>query len=468
MKRFARLALSLVLSLSFAQVADWPDPAELTYEPIEFTPPEPTRTELSNGMVVYLLEDRTLPLVQGVAYIDAPGVLDPADQVGLASLTATLLREGGAGDKTPDDLDEALETLAASVEATSNDFYASVSFNALSDNVDEVMGLWADVLLEPGFDEGRLEVAKGRSLEEVRRVKDDPTQLAVREFFFRVAEGHPSGAYPTEESLASISREDVMNFYESYYAPNVTAIAVTGDFATEEMLEKLEEVLGAWEPKNISYPDLPTFDPNPEPKIYYLPKEVAQSTILVGHPSVLAYSPEYNDLDVASQILGSGFSSRLFREIRTRRGLAYATGSQLAQGFSYPGTFFVFAITNGEDTGQVIELLLSEIQTLQEGGVSEAELAQRRETILNRSLFRFTSPAAITERTARVGLLGLEPGYYEAYLENVQSVTPEEVQAIAQQEIRPDEVIVMVVGDAELFDRPLEDFGEVVTLELDE
>ena len=469
MKRFILIGLSLMLGLSFAQTgADWPDPSELSYKPVEFTPPEPTRAELSNGVVVYLLEDRTLPLVKGVAYVDAPGVLEPADKVGLASLTASLLREGGAGEYSPDELDEALETLAASVEATSNDFYASVSFDALSDNVDEVMTLWSDVLIRPSFDAGRLEVAQGRSLEQVRRTKDDPTQLAVREFFFRVAEGHPSGAYPTEESLSSITQDDVIDFYETYYAPNVSAVAVTGDFETSEMLEKLETVLGDWEAKDISYPDLPAFDPNPDPKVYYLPKEVAQSTVLVGHPSVLAYSPEYNDLDVASQILGNGFSSRLFTEIRTKRGLAYATGSQLGQGFSYPGTFFTFAITNGEDTGQVIELLLGEIRNLQEGGVTEAELEQRRETILNRSLFRFTSPAAITERTARVGLLGLEPGYYEAYLENVQAVTPEEVQAVAQQEMRPDDVIIMVVGDATLFDRPLENFGEVITLELDE
>ena len=469
MKRLILIVLSLAISFSFAQTgADWPDPAALTYEPVEFTPPEPIRAELSNGVVVYLLEDPTLPLVKGTAYIDAPGVLEPADKVGLASLTASSLREGGAGDYSPDDLDEALETLAASVETSSNQFYASVSFDALSDNVDDVLALWADVLIRPTFDEGRLEVVKGRNLEQVLRTKDDPTQLAVREFFFRVAEGHPSGAYPTEESLSSITRADVMDFYESYYAPNVSAVAVTGDFDTQDMLDKLEAVLGNWEPKDISYPNLPAFDPNPEPKVYYLPKEVAQSTVLVGHPSVLAYSPEYNDLDVASQILGNGFSSRLFTEIRTKRGLAYATGSQLGQGFSYPGTFFTFAITNGEDTGQVIDLLLGEIRTLQEGGVTEAELEQRRETILNRSLFRFTSPAAITERTARVGLLGLEPGYYEAYLENVQGITPEEVQAIAQQELKPDEVIIMVVGDAALFDRPLEDFGEVITLELDE
>ena len=467
MKRLLVLLMILTGSVYAQAPEDWPAPSELSFEEVEFDPPEPTRAELSNGIVVYLLEDPTLPLIEGTAYVDAPGVLDPPDKVGLASLTATLLREGGAGGKMPDELDEALETLAASVEASSSNVYAQVSFNTLSETVDEVLPLWADVLMRPEFDAGRLEVAQGRSLEAVRRVKDDPTQLAIQEFFFRVAEGHPSGAYPTEETLSNISRDDVVTFYESYYAPNITAVAVSGDFETDEMLDKLETALGSWEPKKLSYPDLPEFDSTPEPKIYYISQDNAQSTVIVGHPSVLAYTPEYNDLNVATGILGDGFSSRLVSEIRTRRGLAYATSSQLGQGFDYPGIFFAYAITNAEDTGQVIELLLSQIRALQEEGVSEGELEQRRDIIVNRSLFRFASPAAIANRSASASLLGLEPGYYEAYLENVQSITPEEVQAIAQQEMHPDQAVILVVGNAELFDRPLEEFGEVITLELE-
>ena len=470
MKRFFYVLLSLgfTLSIGAAQIADdWPNPFEMDFDPIEFTAAEPVRAELSNGIIVYLLEDDTLPLVQGVAYIDAPGIFDPVDKVGLASMTASLLREGGAGGRSATEIDEQLEFLAASVEASAGDVLASVSFNALAENVDEVLPIWRDVIRQPDFDEGRLEVARGRTLESIRRENDNPVQIAVREFYFRVAEGHPSGYFATEDTINAISRQDLMNFHNTYYQPSATAIAVTGAFNTDEMLAKLEATLGDWENQEVNYPDIPAFNPDPEPKIYHAQKEFAQSIIIVGHPTAKAYSPEYNDFDVANQILGNGFSSRLFTEIRTKRGLAYSTGTGLQQGFEYPSILLAFGITNGETTGEVLGLILSEIERLQADGVTDAELEQRRETILNRSLFRFTSPSAITERTARVGLLGLEPGYYERYLENVQSISTEDVQAIAQSAYRPTEAVIMVVGDEALFDVPLSTFGDVVPIDLE-
>lgn len=465
----AALLTALALAVAAAQGApfEWPEPSEIAAEPIDFEPPEPTRAVLSNGVVVYLLEDRTLPLVQGVAYVDAPGVLDPADKAGLASFTANLLREGGAGGLEPEELDERLEFLAASVEAGAGDQLASVSFSALSDTLDEVLPLWRDVLTRPGFDGARIEVERERQLEALRRVRDNPVQLAAREFFYRVAEGHPSGRQTTEASLNAIARDDLVAFHAAHYGPAVTTVAVSGDFDEAAMLERLEATLGSWTNELAPREALPPLDESPEPIIYFAPKELQQSVIIVGHPATTAYSPLYNDLDVANHILGSGFSSRLFTEIRTRRGLAYATGSQLGQGFDWPGTFLAFAFTRADATGEALGLLLEEISRLQEGGVSETELARARDTILNRSLFRFTSPAAIAERAARVELLGLEPGYYETYLENLQAITPEEVQRAAREGLRPEGMVVVVVGDEALFDRPLEDFGEVVRIELE-
>jgi len=461
------LCLLTLAGIALSQPANWPDPSQLTFDLLSFNPPEPARTVLSNGVVVYLAEDHSLPLINGVAYVNARAIFDPADKVGLAGLTASLLREGGAGDLSPDALDRVLEQLAATVETDSNDFFSSVSFSALADNVDQVLGIWRDVLINPQFDAGRLEVERQRQLESIRRIVDNPVQLAVREFYFRLAEGHPSGFYATADTVDAITRDDVISFHQRFYQPTATIVAITGDFDSNTMIDKLEATLGSWQGQPVDYPQIPAFNPNPAPKIYYAPKDIAQSIILVGHPSVTAYSDAYNDLDVANEILGAGgFSSRLFTEIRTKRGFAYSTGSFITQGFDYPGDFVEFSISRAERTGEVIELLLSEVNRLQQGGVTQAELEQSRQTILNQSLFRFTSVAAVTQRTARVELLGLQPGYYENYLSNVQSITPDRVQAAAQQFLRPDDFIIMVVGNQDLFDRPLSDFGEVVTIDL--
>ena len=476
MRRVKVLLSTLIASLALVPLSaaqdvpsDWPAPKEIAAEPIEFSAPEPTEATLSNGIRVFLMEDHTLPLVQGVAYVNAPALLEPDDRVGLASMTAALLREGGAGGRSPEEIDLTLETLAASVEAsTAGDLLAAVGFDTLSENLDEVLPIWRDVLMSPDFDEERLEVRRQRTLEAIRRVVDDPVQLAVQEFFARVAAGHPSGRYATEETVSAIAREDLVDFYESWYGPSVTTVAITGDFEVDEMIQRLEETLGSWEQEVAERPAFPELDPTPEPTIYLAEKDIAQSVILVGHPAVVTYTPTYNDLAVANHILGAGgFTSRLFDEIRSRQGLAYSTGSQLTEGLAYPGTFFAFAITRGDATAQTLELMLHEIEEVADEGVTEEEVARSQQTLLNQSLFRFTSPAAVNERAARVALLDLEPGYYERYLENLQDITVEEVNEAAAAELHPDQAVVLVVGDPDAFDRPLSEFGEVVEIELE-
>lgn len=465
------LGILALPSIALAQnvPADWPAPEEIGAEPIEFTAPEPTEATLSNGIKVFLMEDHTLPLIQGVAYVDAPSLLEPDDKVGLASMTAALLREGGAGGRSPDEIDQTLETLAASVEASPvGDILAAVAFDTLADNLDEVLPIWRDVLVSPDFDAERLEVRRQRMLESIRRVVDDPVQLGVREFFARVAANHPSGRYPTQETVNAIAREDLQAFYDRWYGPSVTTVAVTGDFDTQEMIARLEETLGSWEHDTAEHPEIPLLDTTPERVVYHAPKDIAQSVILVGHPAVVTYTPAYNDLVVANHILGAGgFTSRLFDEIRSRQGLAYATGSSLTEGIAYPGTFFAYAITRADATAQTLALMLGEIQELIQEGATEEETHHARQTLLNQSLFRFTSPAAVNERAARVALLDLEPGYYERYLENLQEITAEDVSAAAASELRPEDFVILVVGNAAMFDRPLSEFGEVETIELE-
>ncbi len=447
---------------------DWPLPSDMTFAPIDFTPLEPTRVELPNGITLYIAEDRSLPLISGAAFFKASSLYDPADKVGLSELTAIMLREGGAGELSPNDMDIKLETLAASIEASANPNFASVGFSSLTETIDEVLPLWIDTMQRPNFDERRLEVEKGGILEGIRRENDDPSTIASREFFARLAEGHPAGYYATEATITAITKDDLMAFHDSYYQPEGMTVALSGDFDTQEMIAKIEATLGTWEGQPVTYPEIPEFNMNPAPKIYLAPKELEQSVIIIGHPSVLAYTPEYNDLTVANDILGGGgFSSRLFLEIRTKRGLAYSTGSSLTQGFTYPGIFLASASTRADKTAETVGLLISEVKRFQESGVTDAELERSRDSIVNSSLFRFTNVAAITQRAARTELLGLGPDYYETFLERVQSISAADVQTVAQQQLRPDDLIIMVVGDSAKFDAPLDQFGEVVTIDLE-
>lgn len=461
-------ALVMLAGAAFGQSADWPAPNEIDAPPLELDTPEPTRAVLRNGIVVYLAEDHTLPIVQGVAYVDAPGLFEPEGLEGVAGFTAALLREGGAGGRTPDEIDLTLERLAASVEASSSDVFASVAFSSLTDTLSDVLPIWRDVLIDPDFDADRIEVQRQRQIEAIRRVVDNPVQLAVREWQERVSAGHPAGRFSTVASIEAVDRDDLVAFHQDYYGPSVTVLAVTGDFDTKAMIQRLDELFGGWDAEVRDPPDLPAYDATPEARAYLAQKDVQQSIIIVGSPAMYAYQDPYSDFTVANHILGAGgFSSRLFTEIRTRRGLAYATGSQLTQGFETPGLFLAYAFTRADMTGEVVRLLLAEFDRIRTEGVSEAEVEQAVTTIVNQSVFRDTSVAAVTQRTARVELLGLPDGYYARHLERMQALTPEQARAAAEEVIRPENLVILIVGNEAAFGQPLDLGIEVERIEVD-
>ena len=243
---------------------------------------------------------------------------------------------------------------------------------------------------------------------------------------------------------------------------------MTGDFDADAMLARLERLFGSWTTEVEAPPELPPFDPTPEPRVYLAPKDLQQSILIVGQPGPYAYRGAYTPFTVANEILGAGgFGSRLFTEIRTRRGLAYATGSQLTQGFEVPGTFLAYAFTRADATGQVLELLLDELERLRSEGVEPAELDRAVTTLVNQSVFRDTSVAAVTERTARVELLGLPDAYFAEHVEAMQALTPDAVRSAASEVIDPEHLVILIVGDEASFDRPLDDFGEVERVEIE-
>ena len=459
---------SAQVNLATGVPESWPDPAKLKFNAVTFKSPKPQRTVLSNGLVVYLLEDHTLPLVNGAAFVKTGSFYDPKAKISLAGLTADLMRSGGSAGRSADEIDNRLETLAASVEVSADNLYTTASFSALTENVTEVLDIFAGVLEKPTFAPDRIELAKGNALEGIRRQNDDPVQIAVREFSKRLAQGSPAGYVPTAETVNAVSRADMLAFHKRYFKPNETVLAVSGDFKRKEMVAALEQALGSWQRGPVNYPKLPRYNPDPAPKIYHAQKDVGQSIIIMGHPSVYAYTPAYNQLDVANAVLGGGgFSSRLFTEVRTKRGLAYSVGSQISQGFVYPGTFLVFSFTRTDATGQVIALLKQQMKEMAAKPVSAAELAVQKSNILNGAVFRFTSPDAIVQRTARaVEILGLPADYFDRYIKDVRAMTPAKVEAVARKDFRPQDMLLMVVGDAAQFDRPLSDFGKVEEIKL--
>jgi len=437
-----------------------PHPSELIFEPLDFAPPEPERIELENGIVLYLLEDHELPVVEARAFIRADSDYDPSDKVGLASLTAEVMRTGGTKAMSPDEVDERLEYLAASASTS--------GFSTLSEHLDEVIALFADILMYPIFEEARLEVAKHRTLEWIRREYDRPTQVAIREFSKKVAQGHPVSQYPTEETIRNITREDLIRFHERYYRPNNLILAVAGDFERGELTEKIETAFVQWEPREINFPEVPPLSPESKRIVYYVPKSIGQSTIVIGHPALRQKDPAFTPFILMDRILGGSPAGddRLFREIRERQGLAYAVGSFISGGLRYRGIFGAYAIVRADATGKAIQLILRELERIRTEPVSQDELKKTQNAIINQFVFRYTSALEIASRAASLEFYNLSRDYYATYLKRVEETTPEDVLRVAGEYLRPDEMKIMVVGSKELFDRDLENFGEVVTIDL--
>lgn len=468
MKALGMMLMGLLVSLGLAQggvPADWPDPFKLQFQRLQPTAIQPTRVQLSNGVTVLLIEDRTLPFVTGRIYLRAGSIYEPADKVGMSGIFSSVMRTGGAGNLSADQIDETLETLAATVSVSTDTLFTSVAFNTLTENLDQVLSIWADVLIRPGFSQQRLDLEKGRALEAIRRRNDQPTQIAVREFLRRINEGHPSGRISSVTSIQSITRDDLVAFHQRFFKPNVAVMAITGDFNTQEMTARLERALQGWQRGEVT---LPTFTPpRPRPSIYFVQKETNQSVIYMGNPTVTAFAGGYSELDLVSRVLGDGFNSRLFVEVRTKRGLAYATGGAQTQGFGWPGFIYGVSISRVDKTAEVIEIMLQQFRDLQSRPVSQEELELFRNNILNAEVFRFTSKQAVAERIARTQLLGLPADYYEQYVRQIQAATPANLQQAMQQYVRPDQFVIVVVGDQRQFDKPLSSLGNVVEVPLE-
>lgn len=455
----------LTLGLAQGVPSDWPDPFKMQFQRIQPSAIQPTRVQLSNGLTVLLIEDRALPFVNGRVYLRAGAIFEPEDKVGLSGIFSSVMRTGGAGERTPDQIDETLETLAASVSVSTDSLFTSVAFSTLSENLDQVLQIWADILVRPRFAQERIDLEKGRALEAIRRRNDQPTQIAVREFVRRINEGHPAGRISSVASVQSITRDDLVAFHQRFFKPNVAVLAITGDFNTQEMVARLERVLQGWQRGEVT---LPSFaPPSPKPSIYFVQKETNQSVIYMGNPTVTAFAPGYSELDLASRVLGDGFNSRLFTEVRTKRGLAYATGGAQTQGFGWPGFFYGASISRVEKTAEVIELMLAQFRDLRERPVSQEELELFRNNILNAEVFRFTSRQAVAERIARTQMLGLPADYYEQYLRQIQAATPADLQRVMQQYVRPEQFVIVVVGDRRQFDKPLSSLGNLIEVPLE-
>lgn len=466
MKRFVSIIwLFILVASATAAMGDAVDPRTLTFPPIQFSLPVTERLVLENGMVVYLYEDHELPLVSITSYVRTGSIYEPAAKAGLAGITGAVMRSGGTRSTPAEKLDQELEFMASSIDSIIGSDVGNVSMSTLKKNLPRTLELFAQVMMEPAFREDRVNIAKNRTVESLRRQNDDPKSLADRELIKAIYQGHPMGVFPTIESVSAIGREDMVRFHERYYRPNNIMLAVAGDITRQELVTLLHKTFGGWQKGQVLLPKVP--EPQPlKPEVLVVNRDLSQSVIRMGHLGITKDNPDLYAIRVMDYILGGGFTSRLMTQIRTNQGLAYNVDSNFDVGRLFAGTFQAETETKTGSTARAISLMQDIIAGMTKAPVTDQELKLAKDYIINSFIFGFAKPDAVVNQRVRLEYYGYPERYLENYRENIAKVTKEDVLRVAKKYLHPDRMVLVVVGKSTQFDKPLSQFGKVRELKL--
>ncbi|MGE5296424.1 MAG: M16 family metallopeptidase, partial [Solirubrobacterales bacterium] len=423
---------------------------------------------LPNGMKLLLLEDHELPLIQISARIRTGSIYEPAEKVGLADITGEVMRTGGTPTMTGDDIDQALEAMAASVETGIGLDSGWASLSVLKEDLDKTLGIMADVLMHPAFPEDKIELAKIQHRSVISRRNDEPGEIAGREFAKIIYGAGSVYARHTEyATIDAITRDDLVAFHKRFFGPNTMIAAVWGDFRTEEMVKKIEQAFAAWQKIEEAVPPVPQVDYQYVHTVNVVARpDLNQSNIMLGHIGGLRSDPDYFALVVMNQILGGGFTGRLFKNVRSRQGLAYSVFGSYESDYVHPGEFSLGCQTKSESTIQAIQSITSEIEKMRQTEVSDEEMKVAKESFLNSFVFNFDTKGEIVTRLLTYEYYDYPADFLLQIREQVEKVTKADVLRVAQKHLHPDKVQILVVGNPEGFDKPLFTLGDVTTVDI--
>ncbi len=427
-------------------------PRDLAFDELAFEPPGPAahRHALSNGVVVFVVPDRALPLVSVSVTVRTGAYLEPADKPGLAALTGSQMRAGGAGGLAPAAFDDEAAFLAAQLSSGIGDTSGSAGVNSLTKDLDASLDLLFDMLRRPRFDQDRLDLARSQVLQQMERRNDSTQSIEVREWrrLLRGA-GHFTTIPSTRASIEAITREDLIAFHREYYHPGNFIFAVSGDVEPADILPRLEARMADWPAREPVSVPVPAPAHELRPGVYVVDKDdVNQGRVVIGHLAAMRDNPDRYALMVMNDILGGGgFTARLLTRIRSDEGLAYSAYSSFGFGTYYPGAFRVSFQSRSETVARAAAIVLEEIERIRSQAVSEAELRTSKASFVETFSRNFSSAASTARLFANDEYTGRDPSYLVAYRDRIRGVSGDDVLRVAREYLHPDRLVVLVVGD---------------------
>ena len=443
-----------------ARVTSWPregPPRPLPARPVVFPPYEIRK--LANGLQVVLVSQNEQPSISVRMIIRAGAAQDPKGKHGMAMLTATLLDQG-AGNRSAEQIADTIDFVGGVLGTGAGSDLSFVNAVVMKDSYDVALELMADVVQRPTFAQDEVERQRQQALSALKVSADDPEAVAGQVIDRLIYGFHPYGmpGGGTTASLASLTRADFVDFHQKYFVPNNALIAVVGDIGAAEAMAGLEKHFGAWKPGVV--PDqVATEPPQPTKRVIVIDKKDAvQTEIRVGHIAIPRKHNDYEAVDQAVKILGGEGANRLQQVLRSQRQLTYGASADLDT-YKMAGAVIAETDTQTSNTAEALRIVVEEFSRLQRERVYDEELSGAQDYMVGHFPLTLEVPDAIATQVLNQLFYELPVDELPKYRERVLKVTPDEIQRVARWFIRPGQLSVVLVGNADAFVKDLKGVG---------
>jgi zinc protease len=431
-----------------AQAAKLPKPGPNP----NFALPPIEKTKLSNGLEVWMVEQKELPIVSMNLVFKTGQVNEPAERTGVAGMTASLLDDGTAK-RSAAEIANQLQGLGANVGAGSGWDSTNVTLSTLTKNMDAALGIYADIIQNPAFPASEFEALRNRQLIGLRQQKANPNAIANVAFNKVLYGDHPYGRDTNEASLRAITRDDIVNYYQQTYAPNNGTLIVVGSFDKAALKSKLESAFAGWKQGEVSTASVPAARQLERPGIYLVDRPgSAQSVVSIGQVGVDRMNPDFHAIQVMNAILGGGITSRISMNLREDKGYTYGANS----GFVYrrgAGPFRAGGDIQTSVTKEAVIEFMKELKGIQgEIPVTQRELEYNKQSIIRRFPAGFETNFAISNQLSNLVVYGLPDTYFNDYIAKVNAVTLDDVNRVAKKYLDPDKMAIVIVGDRKVIE----------------
>ena len=457
------LTVALVLvaaSFASAQVTDWPaerPPRPLPARSSSF-PPYQVRT-LANGLQVVAVSHHEQPAVSLRLLVRAGGAQDPSNKPGVAYLAASLLDQGTTS-KNAEQIASTIDSIGGAIGAGAGSDITFINAAVMKDSLGLALDLVSDLARHPSFANEEIDRQRQQIVSGLKVSYDDPDYLAGVVFDRLVYGFHPYGKPEsgTPDSIASITRDDLLAFHKRYFGANNAILAVVGDVTPEEAFDGAQRAFGSWE--RVELPPVKAEEPPPSTRRVVIVDRpaAAQTEIRVGNIALPRRHPDYLALDIATKILGGEGGNRLHRVLRSERSLTYGASADL-NALKDTGAIVAETDTRSEKTAEALRIIVEEIVRLQQKRVQQRELSDAQEYLTGSFPLTVETPSAIALQVLNAVFYGLDLNELQTYRERVNAISVEDIQRVAQHYLHPDKLSIVLVGDASVFAKDLPGVG---------